>query len=286
MDTALARAARIRIGLEGFTLPRLSAIELFALSADAGFDAVGVRLVDPATNLPVVSREEARMLRAQADCLGVELYGADLVDLEAPADRISDCLAVLADAGVTRLSCFHRGDDAQSARRRFRALVAEARAHDVDVFIEPVSYFGIRRVAQVAELIEDAGGLTLDTLHFARAADDLGVLAEIARRHPVWMQICDGPSLDSLVTADAGIADRTAALRHESVGERLLPGHGACEVSAIVGTVLQCSAGSDVVLMVEAPHARRVDAIGARAYADECLAAARSFTAALTKECT
>ncbi|WP_173922463.1 sugar phosphate isomerase/epimerase [Agromyces sp. Marseille-P2726] len=268
--------ATLSVGLEGFTFPDLDPFALVDLAAGTRYTHVGVRLVDPATNTPTLTLGGAYRLREHAEERGIALHGADIVNLEGPVDAWDECLSILAACGVTRVSAFHRDADLTAASRRFGELVAQAREFGVTPHLEPVSYFGVNSVAAVAELVErvGGGGLTLDTLHFRRASDDLERLAEVAHTIPIWLQVCDGPPFDELVSAGASPEERTAALRHESIGRRLPPGAGACGVADIVRIVHDATPDAELVLMVEAPDHERVRRIGSAAYAGVCLNAA------------
>lgn len=266
------RSPAIQVGLEGFTFPDLDPFAIVDLAAATGYSQAGVRLMDPATNRPTVSIDDAHRLRGYAIEHGITLYGADLVDLEAPPDGWPASLAALSAAGVTRLGAFHRGGDLTAASRRFADLVAVAGRCDVTPHLEPVSYFGVDSITAVGEFIADAGsgGLTIDTLHFARRGDDLDRLAELAATVPIWLQLCDGPALEDVVPVGASPDERLAALRHESIADRRPPGTGAFRVADLVRTVREAVPRAELVLMVEAPDHERVLRIGAAAYATVC----------------
>ena len=275
--------ASIRAGLEGFTFPGLDPFALVELAVQTGFSHVGVRLIDPSTNQPVVSLDDARRLRESAHERGIVLYGGDIIDIEGRSQDWAQCFSVLSESGISRVSSFCRSADLKSASLRWRHLVALALEHGVTAHIEPVSYFGVGSIVAATDLIDAArGGITVDTLHFVRADDDLTVLAQVARTIPVWLQVCDGPPLSRLVPADAGLAERQAILRTESIARRLPPGAGAFRVDVIVRTVLENAPLEELVLMVEAPHHERVRMIGSAAYADLCREAVDEIIAAST----
>ncbi|MGO4689742.1 sugar phosphate isomerase/epimerase family protein [Glaciibacter sp. 2TAF33] len=271
----------VGLGLEGFTFPGLDPFELVDLAAQAGYTHVGIRLIDPATNTPRLTPGEARNLRSLAREREITLHGADIIDLEGPRVMWEESLSTLAACGITRLSSFCRGADMKVASRHFRDFVAQGREYAVTPYVEPVSYFGVNSIGVAADLIADAGGggITLDTLHFGRAGDDLTLLAEIARSIPFWVQVCDGPALEELVPAGATVQERTALLRHESIACRLLPGEGVCGVTDVVRAVRANAPGSDLVLMVEAPNHEGVRDVGPLAYASAGRTAASNVIA-------
>jgi sugar phosphate isomerase/epimerase len=191
------------------------------------------------------------------------------VDLADPHDASAECFSTLAAWAITRVSSFHRGDDVKTASRRFADWVPRGGEYAVVPHLEPVSYFGVSSIGTVADMVAEAGGggITLDTLHFGRAGDDLDLLAHLAREIPLWLQVCDGPPLDVLIPAGARPEERTAASRHESLARRLPPGHGVRGVADIVRVVRENAPFSQLVLMVEAPDHRRVRDLGPLAYA-------------------
>jgi sugar phosphate isomerase/epimerase len=265
----------IRIGLEAFTMPGIDAFSLVSLAALTGYTHVGVRLVDPTFNRPTLGSADARALAAHARRCGIILHGADLVDLEAPAECWEPILSVVAECGLTRIGTFHRGSPL-AASDRFAPFVDAALPFGVVPYIEPVSYFGVRSIDDAARIVNTAagGGITVDTLHFARSGDDLAALADVARAMPIWLQICDGPLLDGLAPPEAPVSERLARMRHESLSARLLPGDGVCAVADVARVVRENSPESELVLMVEAPNTVRIDEVGEIAYATLCHRAA------------
>jgi hypothetical protein len=277
--------ASLRAGLEGFTFPELDPFALVDLAAQTGFSHVGVRLIDPSTNQPMVSLDDARRLRESAHERGIVLYGGDIIDIEGRTQDWAQCFSVLSESGIRRISSFCRSADLKSASLRWRHLAALALEHGVTAHIEPVSYFGVGSIVAATDLICAApGGITVDTLHFARADDDLAVLAQAVRIVPVWLQVCDGPPMSELVPVGAGALERQATLRAESIARRLPPGAGACRVDEIVRTVLENAPLEELVLMVEAPHHEQVRTIGSAAYADLCREAVEEIITTSTSD--
>lgn len=258
------------LGLEGFTFPHLSPSEVVTLAAETGFSATAVRLCSAVDNAPTLTMRHAQALRRQADSEGLELYGADIVDLEGTSAHWDDLLDVVASAGIGRISCFHRGSDLAAAGDRFAKLVIAARQRRITAFVEPVSYFGVRTAADVVELVALAGGggIVIDTLHVRRSGEDLAMVARAAAQMPVWIQASDANLL-------AHTTDQLTALRTESLRARLPPGRGICHVAETVRAVLRVTDAP--TLMVEAPNAERVATIGHHAYAVECASALRSL---------
>lgn len=274
----------IHVGLEGFTFPDLDPFALVNLAAEACYTHVGIRLVNPATNSPVLTTGDALRLRAHAREREITLQGADIVDLEGPSQTWEECFSILAAAGMTRLSSFYRGTDLKAAGTRFREFVARGRDQQVTPHLEPVSYFGVRSIATAAELVANAGGggITLDTLHFGRIGDELALLADLAQTIPIWLQVCDGPPLEELVPAGADLEERIGIMRYESIARRLPPGEGVCRVADVVRTVRECSRLPELVLMVEAPDHERARDLGSLAYASLCRDAADEVIARST----
>ncbi|WP_167042282.1 sugar phosphate isomerase/epimerase [Salinibacterium sp. ZJ454] len=268
--------ATVLVGLEGFTFPELDPFALVDLAAQTRYTHAGVRLIDPATNGPTLTAGEASRLRAHAQERGITLYGADIIDLAGRREAWAESFSILAACGISRLSSFYRGSDVTAARRLFREFVAQGGEYAVTPHLEPVSYFGVSSIGVVADLISDAGGggITLDTLHFGRAGEDVALLAELVRGIPLWLQVCDGPAWEELIPAGATAEERTARLRHESIAQRLPPGEGVCGVTDIVRAVRENAPASELVLMVEAPAHERVREIGPVAYASLCREAA------------
>lgn len=138
------------------TLPDVGPFELVDLPEHRHFSHVGVRLIEPATNSPTLTVDDAHRLREHADERGISMHGADIVDLAGPHDASAECFSTLAAWAITRVSSFHCGDDVKTASRRFGEWVARGGAYAVVPHLEPVSYFGVSAIGTVADMVAEA----------------------------------------------------------------------------------------------------------------------------------
>jgi sugar phosphate isomerase/epimerase len=106
----------------------------------------------------------------------------------------------------------------------------------------------VRTVTDALALIAAAGAtnaaVTVDALHLARSGGGPADVAGLTRAEIAYVQLCDGPA-----HMDA------EGYQWESGTERLLPGHGAFPLRALVAAV-----PDDVVIGAEVPSQSRRDA--------------------------
>ena len=234
------------------TLLPCSPLEVIDAAAEAGFDAVGVRLtptmptdVDVMAD-PVLRRAIRRRLAAS----GIAAFDVEVVRI-GPDTDVEAQLPLLAYAGelgarrVTVAGSPGRGgspDHLERSAGKLAELCEAAARFGVRPQLEFMMFRGIGTLGEAQRLTALAGhpdaGLCIDALHLHRSG---GSAADIA-------------ALDPAAIASFHICDAAAEAPDDLVREarfgRLLPGHGALPLGAMIRAL-----PPDVPIAVETPDA-------------------------------
>jgi len=242
------KSAATPLSLSYYTVPELAPPAMVRAAADAGFDFVGVRLLngqpgrDPAPLLedPALRRETLACLR-DTGLKVLDASGARLIpSTDLPA--FAPFFEAAAELGARHVLA--TGDDPDQARLadRFAALCDAAQRVGLTVDIEFVPWMTLASVNDAARLVRavahPALGIAVDALHFDRSGGRVDDLANLPRPWFRYVQLCDAPAQWS------GERD---ALLHAATRERLFPGEGAID---LVGLLRALPAGIPVALEI------------------------------------
>jgi len=242
------KAAAIPLSLSYYTVPELAPPAMVGAAADAGFDFVGVRLLngqpgrDPAPLLesPALRRETLACLRDT----GVKVLDASGARLVPSTDLTAFAPFFEAAAELGARHVLATGDDPDERRLadRFAALCDAAQRFGLTVDIEFVTWMTISGVNDAARLLRAVAnptlGIAVDALHFDRSGSLLEDLALLPRSWFRYVQLCDAPAERSM--------DREALL-HAATRERLFPGEGAID---LIGLLRALPVGIPVALEI------------------------------------
>ncbi len=251
-----------RLSLESLTLTDTSPQDLIRAAAGAGFDLVSLWVqappLFPAQLLTPASDAECARLLADT---GVEVFSLECFDLHSDAAVESYRPALERGArlgGRAALAINYSNPDpahVAALLSRFAELAGEV---GLAVNLEPVAGGMSPRLGQTRDIIGASGadvGIVLDPHHLVRSGDSLDDLRAIAPGLIRYVQICDGP-----------LVQTAAITATEAVCERLYPGDGEFPLAAFLAT-----APDDTPLGIECPSLRRAGA-GLSA-ADQAIAA-------------
>ncbi|HKU87515.1 MAG TPA: sugar phosphate isomerase/epimerase [Casimicrobiaceae bacterium] len=236
------------LSLSYYTVPELAPPDMVRAAADAGFDYVGVRLLngqprrDPAPLLenPALRRETLAYLRHT----GIEVLdasGARLVP-ETDLSAFGNFFEAAAELGARHVLA--TGDDPDEARLadRFARLSDAAQRFGLTVDIEFVPWMTLSSLNDAARMVRTVAhpalGIAVDALHFDRSGSRLDDLAGLPRTWFRYVQLCDAP---------AQWDDDRDALLHAATRERLFPGEGAID---LVGLLRALPIGIPVALEI------------------------------------
>ena len=223
------------IGIAPLTHLELAPPDMVTNAAQAGYDALGLRLI-PATpdelrhdtqgDTPLV-REAARRLRDT----GLQVLDIELFRLK-PDTRVADYEGAL-EAGAI-LGAHHAlaaPQDADVARLgdSLAALCELAARYGLVVDLEPTPWYEVPTLGAAARVAQASGrrdvGLVVDAIHWDRAGDTPQSIAALDPVHFRYMQLCDAPAKRP---ADL------ATLLLQARAERLMPGDGGLDLKGLL----------------------------------------------------
>lgn len=205
------------------------------IAADAGYDALGLRLA-PAFpggkfhDLP--DRAALTRAREALQASGLHVFDIEMVRLNAGfrADKVCGLLDDAAALGAGRLLVVVDDPDAGRAAQSYAELRQEASARGIDAALEYMPQSALHALPDAVRLIATAGGgrVILDALHHDRTGHRADAFGTLDPRVISYFQICDaGPLTDGSVSGLHQVARHT----------RLLPGDGIIDLAGMIRTL-------------------------------------------------
>jgi sugar phosphate isomerase/epimerase len=245
-------------GIEHLTLLDVAPPRFVEIAADAGFDAVGLR-VSPVTGDEVswpMSPGSPMLAETAARCRdrGIGVLDVETIRL-GPAPTVAAWEPVLMTAselGARHLNVFCEDPDLGRLADNFAALAAIAAPYQVRPMVEVMAYHSVRTLAAARAVTGNTGGgLLIDALHVQRCGVSLDELARLAPEEVAYIQLCDAPLQAPAERPE--IEARTA---------RRLPGAGELPLDRLLAAL-----PDDIPVAVEAPDVRRSTETGPAAFA-------------------
>ncbi len=250
------------VSLEHLTLLDVAPPDLVSLAADAGFDAVSLR-ISPATDgeQPWPVSPGSRMLaetRRRLDGTGLRVLGAEAIRLDGARAGWEPVLAAAAELGARYLNAISNDGSLTRLADRFAELTQLALPYGVRPVIEFMSYKPVHTLAaalNIAALSAD-GRVLVDALHVQRCGVSLDDLAAADPALLSYVQLCDAPREPPAGQPPPRALPRGQPLSGgdlalEARARRLLPGQGELPLTGLLGAL---PAGLPVG--VEAPSLR------------------------------
>jgi sugar phosphate isomerase/epimerase len=245
----MTRRESRRIGLAALTVLELAPPDMVSCARDAGYDAVGLRLI-PATptevqhpivgETPLVRETLRRLADTAIPVLDIEIFRLK------PDTRVADYRAALeTGARFGAREALVAGNDPDDARltASFAAFCDLSAEYGIAANIEPMPWTDVKTFAQAARIVAAAGrdnaGVLIDPIHFDRAGDVPANIAAAPAPRLRYMQLCDAP---------AERPKDLETLLFQARAERLMPGDGGLDLAAILRAVPR-----DVPLSLEIP---------------------------------
>ncbi len=224
------------------SVAHLSAIDLappafIEAAAHAGFDAVGLRLIQvtdstpgyPLMEQPTALRETKRAL--QATGLGVSDIEFVKITPETDVRALGRFLDAGADLGARHVITAPYDPDLGRLADRLAELSEAARKRGLGIVLEFFPWTEVPDLATCWQVVRRAGpdiGILVDSLHFDRSGPDHGLLKSLPPERLPFAHLCDAPSKMSYTTEE---------LFHTARAERLPPGEGQIDLSAFVAAL-------------------------------------------------
>jgi sugar phosphate isomerase/epimerase len=225
--------------------------ELVTVAAEAGFDAVGLR-VWPAGDEPAYPMlGDTPMMRATLARLGDT--GVRVLDVEVlrlrPDSRPDRWLRILdagAHLGARAVLVICNDPDEARLVDRFAAVCAAAGQRGLRAALEFMIFSTVKTLADAVRVLDRAGdpngAVLVDALHLQRSGGTPADLARVPPQRLPYAQLCDAPF-------EPIRPDEKVALAEARTG-RLLPGDGDLPLHALVDAL-----PADAPLAVESPVA-------------------------------
>lgn len=250
------------ISLAPLTVLELSPPELVKCAAEAGYDAVGLRLIRATEDEPlrptIGSTPMIRETRQRLDDTGLFLLDIEVLRLR-PDTRVRDHFAGFLETGayLGAQQILVTGNDPDHSRLadNLAELALLAGEFDMTPNLEPMPWTDVRDLDEAAVIIRRCSGgdvgVLVDAIHYDRALatpEDLRALPEEWTR---YVQICD-----AVLPRPASIDE----LRHQGRNARLFPGEGSIDLVAMLQALPTVPASIEAPIEWKAPASVRARA--------------------------
>jgi sugar phosphate isomerase/epimerase len=258
------------LSLAHLTFLRLRAPELIDVAFEAGFDAVGLRLMSPpadgapdAMDAPTLTADALERL----DETGLAVLDVEVLWVQPTMpspDRFERFFDVAASLGAHNAVAMVHDDDETRAVESFSRLCALAAPRDISINLELARYSAVKSLEEASVFLEKVAApnarVLIDTLHFFRADGEVADLAQPRVRLAPYIQLSDAP---------AAPPSDVAFYRDEARSNRLDPGEGELPLAELLDTL-----PPNTTLSLEVPQ-QRFDGMDPRERAQHLIVATK-----------
>lgn len=229
------------IALAALTVLDAPPAEIVDIAAEAGFDAVTLRIADasePAANPLVSDTQTRRETLARLRDHGIGVLDVEVIRLRADTDlsALRPVWESAAELGARNVLVIDNEPDEQRMIDAMRALCEELSAYSMRPALEFMVFTECRTVQDACRIVlateHPAAAVLVDPLHLARSGGTPAQVRELASRHPSrfpYAQLCDAPA----ATPEQG----TRGLYREAVHDRLNPGEGELPLEELLAAL-------------------------------------------------
>ena len=223
---------------------------LITACAEAGFDAVGLRLIQVTPTTPGYDLMDdhalMRATKAAMRATGLAVSDIEFVKITPDIDlgALNRVLDAGAELGARHLITAPYDEDHLRLADRLAAIDAAARARGLSAVMEFFPWTSVPDLTTCHAVVEAAGagpGLLVDSLHFDRSQSSLAELATIPAQRLRFAHLCD-----ARVAPPYTIEELLRTARED----RLPPGEGEIDLGAFVAAL-----PADLPLGLEVPMA-------------------------------
>ncbi|NVO24058.1 sugar phosphate isomerase/epimerase family protein [Donghicola mangrovi] len=243
------------------SIAHLSAIELappalIHAAAEAGLDAVGLRLIKVTEDSPGYPLwQDPAMMQATKDALrqtGLRVNDIEFVKVteETTAESLLPFFDAGAELGAKTAILAPYDPDLSRLADTIGSLSDAAAERGLGVVLEFFPWTSVPDLATCLKVVEQAGdavGVLVDSLHFDRSGSGLDQLRTVPAARMPFVHLCDAPVQDSYTTEE---------LLHTARGERFAPGDGQIDLEAFLRA---CPEGVPIGLEIPRPKAMSRD---------------------------
>lgn len=239
-----------KIGIAPMTILELAPDEMVSVAHEAGFDFVGLRLINATPEEPVrATIGQTTLMRetqARIDDTGIEVVDIEILRLKPGTQVRADYEEFFATGAYLGASqALIAGNDPDFGRLcdNFGKLCELAGEYGITPNLEPMPWTDIRSVTEAMAVMDSVAstnkGILVDAIHFDRSDASLDDLRALPRELLHYMQLDDAPA-EKPTTVDE--------LLHQGRVHRYLPGEGGLDLVGLVNAL-----PADLPLSIEAP---------------------------------
>lgn len=266
------------------SVAHLSAIDLdppafLEAAADAGFDAVGLRLIRVTETSPgyplMEDRQALRQTQAAMKATGLRVADIEFVKI-APGTKVETLLPFLdagAELGAAQVITAPYDPDLNRLADTLGLLSEQAHLRGLGTVLEFFPWTCVPDLATCWQVVRQAGphtGLLVDSLHFDRSASSLDLLHSLPRERLPFAHLCDARRLPSYTEEE---------LLETARAERLAPGDGGIDLAAFLKAL-----PPRTPLGIEVPMTRKAAAEGSAAVLKSLYTRTSRFLASQTTD--
>lgn len=244
------------ISLAALTVLEVDPEQQVRVAAEAGFDAVGLRLI-PATPEEPQRDTLGQTALIQRTKVALEDTGLHVLDVEIlrlkPETNVGADFSVFLETGahLGATNALIAGNDPDYHRQadNYAELCELAAEYGITPNLEPMPWTEIKNISDAMVCIERAvarggaaptnAGILLDAIHFDRSTSTVDDLRQVDARYLRYAQLCDGPAEKP--------TDLTELL-HQGRAHRYPPGQGGLDLVSFLNAL-----PADLPLSIEAP---------------------------------
>jgi len=251
------------VGLAHLTMLEVSPPDLVVAAAEAGYDAVGLRVCpggpgeQPWFPAGPAGRRTVAQTRRRLDDTGLELLDVDIVPIR-PGTRVADLLPALdlaADLGASLAIAFVEDEDASRAADTTAEVASAAAERGLRLLVEAMAYKAVRTLDRAVALAEGSpgAGVVVDPLQLHRCGDGVDDVRALDASLVPLVQVCDAPLVQPAGFPATGPLPRgqaagTVVGQLEARAWRLPAGEGELPLAELLAVL------PDAALSIEAPN--------------------------------
>jgi sugar phosphate isomerase/epimerase len=239
-----------KIGIAPMTTLELGPDEMVTVAADAGFDFVGLRLINATPEEPVRETigltDLIRETKARLDHTGLELVDIEILRLKPETNVRADYEAVFETGAFLGASqALIAGNDSDRSRLidNYNEIAVLAGEYGITPNLEPMPWTDVKNVNEALEILSHATseniGILPDAIHFDRGNATLDDLRNVPTKYLNYVQIDDAP---------AEKPSTVEGLLYQGRVHRFLPGHGGLDLVGFLNAL-----PADLPISLEAP---------------------------------
>lgn len=239
-----------KIGIAPMTILELSPPDMVSVAAEAGYDFLGLRLVNATPEeqvRPTLGQTDLiRETKQRLDDAGIELIDIEILRLK-PETQVREDFEAFFETGafLGASQALIAGNDPEFSRlaENYNELGLLAAEFGITPNLEPMPWTDIRSVTEAMDVMATVThtncGVLVDAIHWDRSEASLDDVRAIPRELLHYMQLDDAPAEKPTTLDD---------LLYQGRAHRFLPGKGGLDLVGLINAL-----PADLPISLEAP---------------------------------